>query len=288
MTGGGTGIGFAISEELAVLGATVIIASRNTDRCVEAAERINARLRAEGGPPDGGDARFGRVVACPRPMDLKSERSIVSLIEHIVDTFGSLHYLVNNAGGQFVCPADDMTRNGFGAVLDTNLTGTFLLCREAFVQYMRDSPEICSIVNITLGNRNGMPGMVHSGAARAGVENMSKTMSMEWMDSNVRVNCVRPGIIFTDSGFENYGEAGPMFVDRVLPSIPAKRFGCAQEVSSAVSWLLSDGATYTTGSVVVVDGGQGFTLLPLAEIDGENAHLVPEYGGPLKRGLSKL
>jgi len=279
VTGGGTGIGYAITEELATLGATVVIASRNSERCAEAAHRINSYLPAD---------CAGKAVACPTSMNLKSEESVAAAVSYVVGTFGGLHLLVNNAGGQFVVSAEDLSRNGFGAVVDTNLLGTFLLCREAYNQYMRDSPEVCSVVNITLGNRNGMPGMVHSGAARAGVENMAKTMSMEWMDSNVRVNCVRPGIIFTESGFENYGEAGPTFVGRVLPSIPAKRFGTAQEVSSAAVWLLSDGAAYVTGSVVVVDGGQGFTLLPLVDIDEGQAHMVPEYGGPLKTGLSKL
>lgn len=182
--------------------------------------------------------------------------------------------LVNNAGGQFVCAAQDMSSRGFAAVVETNLNGTFLLCREAYTQYMRDHGG--SIVNITLGNRNGMPNMVHSGAARAGVENMSATLCTEWIESNVRINCVRPGIIWTESGFKNYGPAGDMFVDRILPTLPAKRFGSPEEISSAVTWLLSEGASYVTGSVVCVDGGSSYTFLPLIEID-DTAHL-PFYG----------
>lgn len=182
--------------------------------------------------------------------------------------------LVNNAGGQFVCPAQDMSSNGFASVVSTNLQGTFVCCREAYTQYMRDHGG--SIVNITLGNRNGMPQMVHSGAARAGVENMTATLCTEWMESGVRINCVRPGIIWTESGFQNYGPAGDMFVDRILPTLPAKRFGSPQEISSAVTWLLSPGASYVTGTVLCVDGGSSYTFLPLIEIDDES-HL-PVYG----------
>mmetsp|Transcript_9384 Transcript_9384/g.20211 ORF Transcript_9384/g.20211 Transcript_9384/m.20211 type:complete len:149 (+) Transcript_9384:522-968(+) len=140
---------------------------------------------------------------------------------------------------------------------------------------MRDNGG--SIVNITLGNRNGMPGMAHSGAARAGVENMTITMSQEWIESGVRINCVRPGIVFTDSGFDNYGPAGDTFLERILPSQPAKRFASPEEISSAVCWLLSDGASYVTGSVVCVDGGSQFHFLPLMP-DIEDSANLPVYG----------
>jgi peroxisomal trans-2-enoyl-CoA reductase len=113
-------------------------------------------------------------------------------------------------------------------------------------------------------------------AARAGVENMTATLCTEWMDANVRINCVRPGIIWTDSGFENYGPAGDMFIDRILPTLPARRFGSAEEVSSAVVWLLSEGASYVTGTVLSVDGASAYTFLPLVEI--EDSEHLPVYG----------
>ena len=195
-------------------------------------------------------------------------------ISHIVGTYGSLDMLVNNAGGQFVCPAEDMSTRGFRAVVDTNLMGTFVVCREAYTQYMRDHGG--TIVNITLPNRNGIPCMVHSGAARAGIENMTAMLCSEWIESGVRINCVRPGIIWTDSGFENYGPAGDVFVEKVLPAQPSKRFGSPEEVSSAVTWLLSEGASYVTGTVLSVDGGSAFHFIPLIEI--ENATHLPIYG----------
>lgn len=265
VTGGGTGIGRSISHELASLGATVVIASRDRSKCETAATAINELLKNVN--------QAGRVVA-GKSLNIKSEEKIQDLISSILDEHKRLDIVVNNAGGQFVCPAEDVSNRGFSAVMETNLRGTFLMCREAFNQYMCDNGG--RIVNITLGNRNGMPYMIHSGAARAGVENMSATLSTEWMNSNVRINCVRPGIIWTDSGAENYGDAVDMFLDKVLPSIPAKRFGTPEEISSAVTWLLCEGSSYVTGSILCVDGGSSYTFLPLVEI--EDTEHLPFYG----------
>lgn len=268
VTGGGTGIGYSIATELATLGATVVIASRDENKCQEAAKAINASLDKTA------KQLRGKVFVGPS-TSLRSEEEIISLISFIVEKFSRLDLLVNNAGGQFVCSAEDMSYKGFHAVVSTNLEGTFVMCREAYNQSMRDHGG--SIVNITLGNRNGMPNMCHSGAARAGIENMTKTLSSEWIESDVRVNCVRPGIIWTESGFKNYGPAGDLFVTKILPSQPAKRFGSPEEISSAVCWLLSEGATYVTGTVVSVDGGSAFHFLPLIEIE-DSPHLMPPYG----------
>ena len=122
----------------------------------------------------------GKVVAAPS-TSIRDEEAIVKLITWIIDTHGSLNMLVNNAGGQFVCSAEEMSTRGFMAVIDTNLKGTFVMCREAYTQYMCDHGG--SIVNITLGNRNGMPNMAHSGAARAAVENMTRHVVQEWIES---------------------------------------------------------------------------------------------------------
>lgn len=264
VTGGGTGIGRAIATELAILGANVVVASRDEAVCKKAADEINKTL------PDG---CLGCVVAGPA-TNIRKEDQVEKLVAWTIQTQSALDLLVNNAGGQFISPAEEISKNGMSAVVETNLVGTFLLSREAYNQYMEQHGG--SIVNITLGNRNGMPMMMHSGAARAGVENMSATLCTEWVESGVRVNCVRPGIIWTESGFENYGAAGDMFVDKILPSIPAKRFGSAQEVSSAVVWLLSEGASYVTGAIVAVCGGSSYTFLPLVDIPDHTN--LPHYG----------
>lgn len=263
VTGGGTGIGRCIATELAGLGATVVIASRKQEACQRAASEINKTLSGR-----------GRVVAGPS-TSIRDPDQVEELIAFILKQFKRIDMVVNNAGGQFVCAAEDLSVNGFSAVVNTNLVGTFLVCQQAYLQYMRDAGG-GRIVNITLGNRNGMPMMVHSGSARAGIENMTRTLCTEWMESSVRINCVRPGIIFTESGFENYGEMGDAFVKQVLPSIPAKRFGSPEEISSAVVWLLSEGSSYVTGTVLCVDGGSSYTFLPLVDIDNKS-HL-PVYG----------
>lgn len=261
VTGGGTGIGKAIAWELASLGANVVIASRSVEKCQAAADDLNSRRP------------LGKVVVGPSTSIRKGEE-IAQLVAFVISNFGGIDFLVNNAGGQFLSPAENLSQRGFSAVLETNLTGTFLCCREAYNQYMSEHGG--SIVNITLGNRNGMPLMSHSGASRAGVENLTATLCTEWIESGVRINCVRPGIIYTESGFENYGDAAEEFMAKILPSIPAKRLGTAEEISSAVVWLLSEGASYVTGMTLAVDGGSAYTFLPLVETS-DKAHL-PVYG----------
>jgi peroxisomal trans-2-enoyl-CoA reductase len=270
ISGGGTGIGKAVATELASLGATVVIASRKQETCQQTADEINTNNNALVGVTA---TSTGKVVAGPS-TNIRNEEDIHNLIAHVIETYGSLDLLVNNAGGQFIADSADISRGGFAAVIETNLQGTFLMCREAYNQYMNENGG--SIVNITIGNRNGMPGMMHSAAARAGVENMTASLCTEWIESKVRLNCVRPGIIYTDSGFKNYGPAADYFIDKILHTLPVRRLGSAEEVSSAAVWLLSEGASYVTGNVLCVDGGGSYVALPL--IDIEDKANLPVYG----------
>lgn len=158
-------------------------------------------------------------------------------------------YLVTG-GGQFPSPAEAISTKGWQAVIETNLTGTFLCCREAFAAYMGKHGG--SIVSIVADMWNGFPGMSHTGAARAGVENLTKTLAVEWAPHGIRVNAVAPGVIYSDTAAANY--ADPQLLQSYIPHVPAKRLGTPEEVSASVLFLLSPAAAYITGETVRVDG----------------------------------
>ena len=168
-----------------------------------------------------------------------------------------IHGLVNNAGGQFPAPAEKISANGFEAVVKSNLVGGFLVARELFNQHMEEHGG--SIVNITADMWKGMPNMIHSGAARAGMDNVTKTLAVEWARSGVRVNSLSPGYI-ASNGLDTYTD--PAFVElipRLKDAVPLKRMGTESECSSAICYLLSDAAAYVTGEVIRVDGGCSLT-----------------------------
>jgi len=208
VTGGGTGIGKAISEELLSLGAKVVIASRNEEKVAAAA----AEMR-----------RLGTVESLR--CNIRKEEDVRALHQFTLDKFGKLDFLVNNGGGQFPCGAADMTLKGWNAVVETNLTGTYLMCREAHRQYMAENGG--AIVNIIADMFRGFPMMSHTGAARAGVENLSRSLSVEWACAGLRVNCVAPGVVTSPTARDNYQWG---VLESARPHIPAKRLGTTQEV----------------------------------------------------------
>lgn len=235
VTGGGSGIGRCIGHELSALGAKVVLASRDISKC----ETVRDEILEDGG------------TAVAMSCNIRKEEEIKHLIASVIKDHGRLDFLVNNAGGQFASPIESISARGWAAVVETNLTGTFLLCREAMSQYMSDHGG--AIVNIVADMWSGMPMMSHSGAARAGVVNFTKTAAMEWAPSHVRVNAVAPGLILS-SGFKNYPEPILELLKTLPEQIPAARFGTESEVSAAVVYLLSPAAAYVTGETLKVDG----------------------------------
>jgi len=235
VTGGGSGIGKAIATELSSLGCKVVIASRNLEKLEKAAEEI---------------CRHGEVVT-PLQCNIRKQDEVKSLVAKVLEDHKRIDFLVNNGGGQFMSQAEDITLKGWNAVIDTNLTGTFLMSQEVYKSCFKSSGS-GSIVNITCDMFRGFPLMAHTGAARAAVDNLTKTLSVEFAENGVRVNSVAPGVIFSKSAKDNYEVD---VFDMAKPHIPAQRLGTPEEVSSAVCFLLSPGAAFINGATLRVDSG---------------------------------
>ena len=160
--------------------------------------------------------------------------------------------LVNNAGGQFPAPLRDISLKGWEAVVRTNLTGGFLMARECYRRWMEAHGG--AVVNMSADMWGGMPGMAHSGAARAGMVNFTESAACEWAASGVRVNAVAPGWI-ASSGFETYPPEVQEWAKTLKAKIPQQRFGTEAEVSAAIVFLLSEAASFITGTTLRIDGG---------------------------------
>jgi citronellol/citronellal dehydrogenase len=237
VTGGGSGIGRCTAHELASLGAHVVLLGRKVDKLQAVAEEIIV---------DGGRCTFH---AC----DIRDETAVQDVLQAIVVAHGRIHGLVNNAGGQYISPLEKISAKGWDAVVATNLTGGFLVARECYLQAMQAHGG--AIVNIVADIWGSMPGMAHSGAARAGMVSFTETAALEWARSGVRVNAVAPGYI-ASSGMDHYPpEAAPMLRE-MTQTVPAGRFGTEAETSAGIVFLLSPAASFINGSVLRIDGAR--------------------------------
>ncbi|WP_417519856.1 SDR family oxidoreductase [Minwuia sp.] len=236
VTGGGTGLGRCAAHEIVALGGTVALVGRTLSKL----ETTAAEIEAEGG------------TATCHVADIRDEERVTAMIGEIIDAHARIDGLVNNAGGQFSAKIEDISAKGWDAVVRNNLTGGFLMSREVWKQWMRDHGG--AIVNITAEFDLGLPDMAHSGAARAGMDNFTKTAALEWAHAGVRVNAVAPGWV-ASSGYDNY----PPEVSAELATrdryVPLRRHGVEAEVSAAIVFLLSDAAAYITGQSIGIDGG---------------------------------
>jgi citronellol/citronellal dehydrogenase len=249
VTGGGTGIGKAIAGELLELGARVAIASRKSEHLAAAAGELSQRGEL-----------FSQVC------DIREPASIEALVRAVLDRFGRIDVLVNNAGGQFPSPAASITPRGWEAVVRNNLNGTFYVTREVAERAMLPARR-GAIVNVIANIARGFPGMAHTGAARAGVENLTRSLAVEWADRDVRVNAVAPGIIRT-SAIDGYP---PELVEISRTRTPQKRMGTPEEVAHAVVYLASPAALFVTGATLRIDGGASLwgDMWPIAERDDD-------------------
>ena len=238
ITGGGSGIGLATARELAHLGARVAICGRKADK-VEAGR---AALRDDG---IADDAVLGATC------DIREPEQIAAFVGSVLERFGRVDVLVNNAGGQFPSAAENLSTRGWEAVIRNNLNGTFFMTREVATRAMIPQKS-GRIVNITAMVARGFPGMAHTGAARAGVENLTRSLSIEWAQHGVRVNCVAPGNNIRSSGTAQYGDE---MLELARRATPLKRLGTPEEVSRLIVFLASDENDFITGVVYGVDGG---------------------------------
>ena len=238
VTGGGSGLGRAMALELARTGASVVVAGRRPEALAETVELV--------------EARGGRATA--QSTDVRQPDQVDALVAAAVERFGRVDVLVNNAAGNFVVRAEDLSPNGWRAVVSIVLDGSFLCARVAGLQ-MIEQGEGGAILGVLASYAwTGGPGTIHSAAAKAGVHSMTKTLAVEWGKHGIRVNCITPGPTETE------GAGAALWPtqedrDRIAASVPLGRFATPEEVAWWAAALCSPYASYITGANLVIDGG---------------------------------
>jgi NAD(P)-dependent dehydrogenase (short-subunit alcohol dehydrogenase family) len=234
VSGGGSGFGRAIALELAALGARVVVCGRRSQPLAETVEL----------GPDG----LLEAAVC----DIREADEVSALVDRVIERFGRIDLLVNNAGGQFLSPAEDITPNGFRTVIDLNVLGTWLMTHTVATRAM--IPERAGkVVNITISPHHGLPGMAHSSAARAAVENLTRVLSIEWSRFGINLNAVAAGQFATDTLVAKYPRP---IVDSLAGTIPLGRLGAPQEIAWLVAYLASPAGDFISGAVLTVDGAR--------------------------------
>lgn len=242
VTGGGRGIGREIALAFAKLGANVIIASRNPENLTPTQREI--------------ESLGAQCLAVP--LNIREVDEVDELMSQSLDRFGHIDFLVNNAGGQFPARPADITDRGWRSVIDLNLNGTWNLCsRVGKHMTERNSGAIVNIVHMYSFER-GAPPFAHSGAARAGVVSMTRSLAYYYARHGVNVNALAPGSIATQGlREEEYAKAEMAdYEAQQLKDIPAHRLGTAEEVAAMTVFLCSPAAKYINGASLIADGGQ--------------------------------
>jgi NAD(P)-dependent dehydrogenase (short-subunit alcohol dehydrogenase family) len=250
VTGGGTGIGLAIAKRLGALGARIVIGSRDASHL-------------EAGSADLLQAGLDPLTV---QVDVRNPEQVDELVARTLRHFGRIDILVNNAAGNFICRAEDLSPNGWNAVVSIVLNGTFH-CSRAVGRHMIERGAGGVLISV-LANYvwTGSPGTVHSAAAKAGVMSLTQTLAVEWARHRIRVNAVAPGPIESAGAAKQLWNT-PDAVQRITEMVPLKRWGRPEEVADAVAFLASDHAAYITGEVLTIDGGAWLGRGPFEFLD---------------------
>jgi citronellol/citronellal dehydrogenase len=235
VTGGGTGLGRATALELAECGAHVVVCGRRRDPLEE-----TASLAAE-----------GRCEAAE--CDIREEGQVERLVDQTLDRHGRIDLLVNNAGGQYMTPAEDISPKGFQTVIRLNVEGTWLMTHAVATKAMIPESRGGKIVNVTLSPHHGLPAMAHSSAARAAVENLTRVLSIEWARFGIKLTAVAAGHFETDTLKTKYPKP---VVEGVAGTVPLQRLGRPEELAWLVAFLASPGGDYFSGTVLTIDGAR--------------------------------
>ena len=244
ITGGATGIGWAIAQSMAKLGARLVLASRKVDRLQAATDEL-----IRNGTP-----------AIAVPTNVREPKEVDALVARAVEHFGTVDILINNAGANFLCPASQMTPNGWRTVIDVVLNGTFY-CSSAAGKVMLDRKKGLIINMAATNGENASPMMCHSGAAKAGVISLTQTMAVEWAPFGVRVNAVSPGPVSTEGANARLW-AAPEVMAKLERRVPLGRFASADDCVGPVLFLCSPAGRFLTGAVLAVDGGDRLRQVP--------------------------
>jgi citronellol/citronellal dehydrogenase len=261
VSGGGSGLGRATALELAALGARVVVCGRREEPLEETAAAA-----------DG-----GRVEA--RVCDIREEDQVESFVDGVVERHGRIDVLVNNAGGQYMSPAEDITPKGFRTVIRLNVEGTWLMTHAVATRAMIPEARGGKIVNVTLSPHHGLPGMAHSSAARAAVENLTRVLSIEWARFGIRMTALAAGHFATETLRTKYPK---QVVEGVAGTVPLQRLGTEEEFAWLVAFVASPGGDYLSGAVLTIDGARDnwFGAWPPGGLTGEGGKPLAEERRP--------